>query len=172
MYGEGMVRLGFPRTRGFRLSVVPRRLSVAGLAALVAFLLLMVHVFVPADALQWAALACTGGALIAAWTAVLGWRMPVFSHRTLWTFTAIWGLGLAASIVLVLYSSRPQAALGWRIAVQWLALSLSLCVGSLQFRALFYRRSTPVLGRFASLVSPMIVLVLIVLAWLQESLHA
>ena len=171
VYGEVMDRLGFPRTRGFHLSAVSRRLAIAGLAALVAFVLLTIHVFVPIDALQWAALACTGGALIAAWTAVLGWRMPVFSHRTLWTFTAIWGLALAASILLVPLSSRPQSTMGWRIAVQWLAFSLSLCAGSLQFRALFYRRSTPLLGRFASLASPMIVLVLIVLAWLQGPLH-
>ncbi len=167
-----MDRPQFPRMRALRLNAVSRRLTMGAAAAFAAFLLLMIHVFVPIDALQWAALACTGSALIAAWTAVLGWRMPVFSHRTLWTFTVIWGLGLAASVLLVLHSFRPHAALGWRITVQWLAFSLSLCVGSLQFRALFYRRSTPLLGRFTSLVSPMIVLVLIALAWLQGPSHA
>ena len=51
---------------------------------------------------------------------------------------------------------HPGFAIGWRIAVQWLAFSISLSMGGLQFRALFYRRATPILGRFLSLLSPLV----------------
>lgn len=161
-----MIRARSPRPCLSHLNATLRRLAIAGCVALLALALLLLHVFVPIAELQWMALALTGGALIAAWTAVLAWRMPVFSHRTLWAFTLLWTVGVAAAILLILASSRPQQAAGWRIAVQWLAFSLSLCVGSLEFRALFYRRSTPLLGRLMSLLSPMAVLALIVVVWL------
>jgi len=136
-------------------------------AGSVAFVLLLVHVFVPLQGLQLAALWFTGAAFVAAWTAILAWRMPIFSRHTLWTFTAAWGIGLAIAVVLVLVASTPDHSIGWRIAVQWLAFSISLSMGGLQFRALFYRRATPILGRFLSLLSPLVILTLIIVTSLR-----
>jgi hypothetical protein len=153
--------------RTFRLTAVSRRLGIAWIIAGSALLLLIVHVFFPRPELQWAALGLVGVALVVVWTAILCWRMPVFSPTTLWLFTLTWCVGLALSITLVLISSGLQHPMGWRIAAQWLGFSLSLSVGGLQFRALFYRRSTPLLGRLTSLLSPMIVLALILTTWLR-----
>lgn len=136
-------------------------------AGCVAFVLLFVHVFAPLEWLQVAALVLTGLALIAAWTAVLCWRMPVFSSTTLWAFTLIWCVGLCLAVLLVLASARAQHSVGWQVAVQWVAFALSLCVGGLQFKALFHRRATPVLGRFLSLLSPMGILLLILIVSLR-----
>ena len=130
----------------------------SGTAALV---LLLIHAFTPLQGLQVAALGLTGLSFMAVWMAVLVWRMPVFSGRTLWIFTIIWCAGLALAVTLVAVASTSSHAVGWNIAVQWLAFSISLCVGGLQFRALFNRRATPLLGRSLSLLSPIIVLALI-----------
>jgi len=123
--------------------------------------LLLIHVFTPLQGLQVAALGLTGLSFTTIWMAVLIWRMPVFSGGALWTFTIIWCAGLALAIALVVVASASSHAASWKIAVQWLAFSLSLCVGGLQFRALFNRRATPILGRSLSLLSPMIILILI-----------
>ena len=132
-------------------------------AGSLAFFLLITDVFVSLQGLQVAALGFTGLAFIAAWTAVLCWRMPVFSARTLWAFTLIWCVGLYLAVLLVLITSGSQYSFAWRLAVQWLAFSISLSLGGLQFKALFYRRSTPILGRFLSLLSPMAILLLILI---------
>jgi len=147
--------------------VVARRLALALGAGLLAFTLLLIHVFAPFPGLQLAALWLTGVAFVAAWTAVLCWRMPVFSGRALWGFTVIWCAGLSLAVLLTLAAAASQSSIGWRISVQWLAFSISLSVGALQFRALFYRRATPILGRFLSLLSPMIILMLILLTSLR-----
>ena len=162
-----MAKSQFPLVRKLRLTAISRRLMLAYTAVCLAFIVLLVHVFIPHEWLQVAALILTGLGLIAAWTAVLCWRMPVFSGTTLWTFTLIWCAGLILAILLVLVSIRSFHSLGWQIAVQWVAFSLSLCVGSLQFRALFLRRATPILGRFISLLSPLAILVLILIVSLR-----
>jgi len=164
-----MAKTQFPLMRSLRLTAISRRLMLAAAAASVAFLLLLIHVFMPTQVLQVAALAFTGLAFIAAWTAVLCWRMPVFSARTLWAFTVIWCAGLLLAVLLVLLSSASQHSIGWRMAVQWVAFSISLSVGGLQFRALFHRRATPILGRFLSLLSPMAILVLILIVAFRAS---
>ncbi|MCK4570425.1 hypothetical protein KAT84_00610 [Candidatus Bipolaricaulota bacterium] len=133
-----------------------------------AFVLLLIHVFAPLQALQLAALGFTGVAFVAAWTAVLCWRMPVFSGRTLWGFTLVWCTSLCLAVLLVLAASVSQHSIAWKIAVQWLAFSISLSVGGLQFRALFYRRATPILGRFLSLLSPLMILTLILVTSLRN----
>ena len=162
-----MAKTQFPLMRSLRLTAISRRLMLALGAACLAFILLLVHVFAPLEGLQVAALGFTGLALIAAWTAVLCWRMPVFSSTTLWAFTLIWCVGLCLAVLLVLASVRAQHSVGWQVAVQWVAFSVSLCVGGLQFRALFHRRATPVLGRFLSLLSPMGILLLILIVSLR-----
>jgi hypothetical protein len=162
-----MARTQFPLMRTLRLTAVARRLSLALGAGTGAFVLLLIHVFAPVQGLQTAALGLTGVALIAAWTAVLCWRMPVFSGQTLWAFTLIWCVSLCLAVLLVLATSVSQHSIGWKIAVQWMAFSISLSVGGLQFRALFHRRATPVLGRSLSLLSPMLILTLILVTWLR-----
>jgi len=147
--------------RALRLTAISRRLALAVVADFLAFTLFLVHVFAPIPALQLAALWLTGTAFAATWAAILCWRMPVFSSRTLWGFTVVWCAGLCLAVLLVLTAAASQRPIGWKISVQWLAFSITLCVGALQFRALFYRRATPVLGRFLSLLSPMIILALI-----------
>ena len=147
--------------------MVARRLALALGAGLLAFTLLLIHIFAPFPGLQLAALWLTGTAFVAAWTAVLCWRMPVFSGCALWGFTVIWCAGLSLAVLLTLAAAASQSSIGWKISVQWLAFSISLSVGALQFRALFYRRATPILGRFLSLLSPMIILMLILLTSLR-----
>lgn len=154
--------------RTLRLTAISRRLVLALVADLLAFTLLLIHVFVPVPGLQLAALWLTGAAFVAAWTAILCWRMPVFSSRTLWRFTFVWCAGLCLAILLVITAAASQGSIGLKISVQWLAFSITLCVGALQFRALFYRRATPVFGRFLSLLSPIIILTLILVVSLRS----
>jgi hypothetical protein len=156
-----MAEARFPLIRTLRLTAITRRLALALSAATAAFALLLIHVFVPFSGLQVAALVLSGLAFVAAWAAILCWRMPVFSGRTLWAFTLIWCVGLSLAIALVITSASSEHGLVWKLAAQWLAFSVTLAVGGLQFRALFNRRATPILGRFLSLLSPMIILVLI-----------
>ena len=140
-----------------------RALLGAGLL-LVGFLLLMVDVFIPSRALQTAAIGLTGLAFIAFWSGIVRWRMPVLPVRTLWLFTALWCVGLATSVVLVLVAAHAPQSLVWSLAVHGLAFTLSLFVGALLFRALFYRRATPIVGRLLSLLSPMAILILSLIA--------
>ncbi len=163
-----MAKAQFPLMRTLRLTAVSRRLMLALGAGSMAFVLLLIHVFAPLQGLQLAALGFTGIAFVAAWTAVLCWRMPVFSGRTLWGFTLVWCTGLCVAVLLVLAASVSQHSIAWKIAVQWLAFSISLSVGGLQFRALFYRRATPILGRFLSLLSPLMILTLILVTSLRS----
>ena len=167
VYRLAMARSQFPLMRALRLTAISKRLSIALVAGLFAFTLLLIHVFAPFPGLQQAALWLTGTAFVAAWTAVLCWRMPVFSSRALWAFTLVWCAGLCLAVLLVLQAASSQHSIGWKIAVQWLAFSISLSVGALQFRALFYRRATPLLGRFLSLLSPMIIVMLILITSLR-----
>ncbi len=163
-----MAKAQFPLMRALRLTAISRRLLLALCAGSVAFVLLLIHVFVPFQGLQLAALWLTGAAFVAAWTAVLAWRMPVFSVRILWAFTFVWCVGLCLSVLLVLAAASSPHSVGWKIAVQLLAFSISLSVGGLQFRALFHRRATPILGRFLSLLSPLLILALILVTSLRS----
>jgi len=164
-----MAKTQFPLMRSLRLTAISRRLMLALGAGFLAFVLLFIHVFAPLEGLQVAALVLTGFALIAAWTAVLCWRMPVFSGRSLWVFTLIWCISLSLAVFLVLATSGSKHSICWQMAVQWVAFALSLCIGGLQFRALFHRRATPVLGRFLSLLSPMGILLLILIVSLRAT---
>lgn len=164
-----MAKTQFPLMRSLRLTAISRRLILALSAGFLAFVLLLIHIFAPLEGLQVAALGFTGLALIAAWTAVLCWRMPVFSSTTLWVFTLIWCVALCLAVLLVLATTGSPHSIAWRMAVQWVAFSISLCVGGLQFRALFHRRATPVLGRFLSLLSPLAIVLLILLVSLRAS---
>lgn len=146
-----------------------RRLALALTADFIALALLLIHVFKPLPGLQQTALWLIGAAFIAAWTAVIHWRMPVFSGRTLWAFTILWLVSIALAVLLVLVAAASLQSISWKLAVQWLAFSISLSVGGLQFRALFNRRATPILGRSLSLLSPMAILTLILVMSLRAS---
>jgi hypothetical protein len=169
VYRLGMARGRSSSIRTLRLSGIGKHLALTLAAASSALVLLLVHVFVPLQGLQVVALLFTGMAFATVWLAVLSWRMPVFSMGTLWAFTTIWCIGLGLAVLLVLAAWTSDNAIGWRIASSWLAFSISLAVGGLQFRALFNRRATPVLGRSLSLLSPMIILTLILVLSLRAS---
>lgn len=134
--------------------------AIVGAALLlIGFLLLLVEVFCVSLALQATAVALTGMAFLAFWNGIVQWRMPVFPVRTLWLFTILWCVSLAMSVVLVIAASHAPHPLAWSLAVHGLAFTLSLCAGALLFRALFYRRATPLVGRLLSLLSPMAILI-------------
>lgn len=164
-----MARSQFPLMRTLGLTAMSRRLALALVADFIALVLFLTHVFKPLPGLQQAALWLTGAGFIAAWTAVLQWRMPVFSGRTLWAFTFLWCASISLAVLLVLAASVSSLSIGWKLAVQWLAFSISLSAGGLQFRALFHRRATPILGRSLSLLSPMAILILILVMSLRAS---
>ena len=146
-----------------RFSSARRALLVACTAASLALALLVAHVFAPAESLQISSLLLLGVGLVAAWVAVLVWRIPVFDRRRLAGLAALWLLGIALSATLVFLASNATRALLWRRAVEWLALTLSLAVGALFLRALLRVRTSPLGGRLLSLVSPFVILALIVL---------
>lgn len=159
----------FPFIGRLRLIAMARRLAVAWTASGVAFLLLLAECFIVWPPLQWAALGLTGLSFLAAWTAILGWRMPVFSLRTLVGLGIGWFLGMVIAVLLVIASFRLGHPLAWRASVQWLSFTLSLALGGLLFRALFYRRLTPVWGRAMSLLSPLLIVALILVRSLWGS---
>jgi hypothetical protein len=132
-----------------------------------AFLVLLVDLFVPVEWLKVMALGWTGAGFLALWGAVLCWRIPVLPRRFIWALTLVWLLGLAIAIALVMFYPTEQVGLARKAAAQWLAFSMSLSFGGLQFRALFHRRATSVVGRILSLLSPIVVVILI----LVETLH-
>ena len=135
-------------------------IAAAALAA-IALILLSVHVFVPVRGLQPAGVCALGFSLFAAWIAVLSWRMPVFDQRTIVLLGACWIAGLALSILCVRQSATMLADPALSRSAQWLALTLSLAVGALFLRALLRRRTTSLVARLLSLLSPLIILLLI-----------
>lgn len=146
-----------------RRTVSLSRRSWIGAAAMAgtALILLSIHVFAPIRGLQASGLCTLGFALLAAWIAVLSWRMPVFDRGTIVLFGAFWIAGLALSIVCVQQSAGMLEDPALRRSAQWLALTLSLAVGALFLRALLRRRTTSLVARLLSLLSPLVILLLI-----------
>lgn len=145
-----------------RVSKARRVLLAARGAASAALALLVAHVFVPLDPLPISSLFLLGAALVAAWVAILVWRVPVLDRRRLAGLAALWLLGIALSATLVVVASDAARSLLWRCSVNWLALALSLAVGALFLRALLRVRTSPLGGRLLSLVSPFAILAMIV----------
>ena len=152
-----------PAPRRRRLTTPRRALITAASLAGLSLALLTTHVFLPSEALQVSAVCLLGGALLSSWVAVLAWRVPVLSQRTLASFALLWIAGLGASIRLVLLSTAVERSTVWIRSVQWLAVCLSLVVGALLLRGLLQKRASPLLGRLLSLVSPLVILLLVVL---------
>jgi len=155
------MRSHFLKSNTGSLTACVRRLRLAeGLAAL-SLVCLIANVFAAASALQAVALLLLAGSMLAGWSAVLAWRIPVLPTSRILLLGSIWAIGLAASVLLVLWADGASRGIGLRVATYLLAASLSLCVGALFFRALFRKRSTPRTVRALSLLSPIAVLVLI-----------
>ena len=144
-----------------------RGLSASGKAALgggcgltLALLLLTVHVFLPREILQLAAIGALAAASLCFWVAVLLWRMPVLGRGMLVSFAVVWICGIAVSVGLALHAAAGRS-IYWQRSVQCLSLALSFAVGALLLRALLHRRATPLLGRLLSFLSPLAILLLI-----------
>jgi len=148
------------RTR--RHSTAQRAAAVAACLGFLALCLLAAHVFAPCAALQIAALWLIGGGLLAAWAAVLAWRLPVLRRNRLIGLAVLWAVGIGLAVLLVLLSVAPSRDLLWARSVQWVALTLSTAVGAIFLRALLRVRATPVAGRLLSVISPVAILVLTV----------
>jgi hypothetical protein len=99
--------------------------------------------------------------LLAAWVAILTWRMPVFRRCILAAFGGLWIAGIGLSVWLILLSIAGNRSAAWQRSVQALALGLSFVVGGLLLRALLRSRASPLVGRLLSLLSPLAVLLLI-----------
>ena len=154
-----------PPSRRRRYSLTVRSLIASTSFAAVSLALLVVHVFVPAAGLQTAAVWVLGGGFLSAWIAVLAWRMPVFGQRMLIFFAMLWALGVALSVLCVRWSlTAGTLSELFRRSSQWLALSISFAVGALFLRALLRRRTTPIVARLLSLLSPLAILLLILLS--------
>ncbi len=150
------------RLPGRRRSTSRRALLASGGASSAALVLLVAHIFAPRVVLEIAALWMIGAALLAAWIAILAWRIPVYGRRRLIAFGAVWGAGIALAVLLVLLSTEGPS-LVWTRSVQWLALMLSNTVGALFLRALLRVRASSIAGRLLSLASPIAILALIVI---------
>jgi len=152
-----------------RLSASQRAVRGAGVASSLALGLLTAHIFAPSESCQIAALFLLGGALVAAWAAVLTWRIPIYGRSRLVSLAILWVLGIGLSVCLVLVSTSDARGLLWQRSVQWLALTLSLAIGALFLRALLRVRTSPLSGRLLSLVSPFAVLALILILALTRT---
>lgn len=152
-----------PKIHGKRLSGAERGLILASALLLLALSLLTARVFAAEESLQIAALWSIGGALLSAWLAVLLWRIPVLSGRTVAWFGGVWAAGIGISVWLVVLTARLDEPLIWDRSVDWLALTLSLASGGLFLRALLRRRTSPLPARLLSLLSPLAILLLIIL---------
>jgi len=152
-----------PELRRASLTRSSRWFLAAGGAALLTLLLLLIHVFVRTDALQLVSIWTLGASLLFSWAGIVTRRIPVLGNRALLSLALAWIAGLPASIWLAVWAlpSRPPI---WRYALQWLAVTLSLVVGALLLRGLLRKRTAPLLGRFLSLVSPLIVLLVILIS--------
>ena len=150
-------------------STSQRAIIAGAIAMILALVLLTAHVFAASEMLQIIALWLLGGALLAAWVAILTWRVPVYGRRILAAFACLWVVGIALSVCLVLLSADGMQSLLWRRSVQALALALSVTVGALFLRALLRVRTSPIGGRLLSLVSPIAILALIVILAVTRS---
>jgi hypothetical protein len=167
----GMSSMNVPRMPDLRrssLTTFARWLRVAVATASAALGMLVAHILVPLDVLQIASLWILGASLLCAWAGIVTWRMPVFKDRTLFLFAVAWGGGMALSVWLAGWAFPTHASI-WRLSIQWLALTLSTAVGALLLRALLRKRTTPVIGRLLSLISPLVVLVVILVTSLRSA---
>jgi hypothetical protein len=149
--------------RGPRFSATQRFLLGAAGFACSALCLLVVGQFETHEVLDAASLFALGTGLLLSYLAVLTWSVPVLGSRHVFAVAVAWGAGIAAACRLVFLANERAHSLLWVRSVQWLALTLSLVVGALFLRVLLRRRTSHVIVRVLSLVSPVAILVLIAL---------
>jgi len=157
-----------PELRGASRTTSSRWFIAAGVCASVTLLVLLVHILVPADVLQLAAIWMVGGSLLLVWAGILTWRVPVLGNRALLAIAAVWALGTALSTWLAGWALATRSFV-WRWSAHWLALTLAFVVGALLLRALLRKRTAPVIGRLLSLASPLIILVVILVTSLLRA---
>jgi hypothetical protein len=144
-----------------RSPTAARCLFLSGCCALPALALLTAHVFTPLASLQIAALWLLNASFVTIWIAIVTWRAPVFDRRVLAAFASLWAVGISLSVWLVVLSASPNRPASWQRSVQGLALGMGFAVGGLLLRALLRKRSSPVIARFLSFLSPLLILLLI-----------
>ncbi|RLE33807.1 hypothetical protein DRJ24_04790 [Candidatus Acetothermia bacterium] len=145
------------------MSAFARGLIVASILLFLSLCLLTAHIFVAAEGLEIGALWLLSGAGLACWIAILFWRIPVLSQRTIGWFSIVWAAGIGISVWLILLTARSDKPTAWERSVDSLALTLSFAVGGLFLRALLRKRTSPLAARLLSLLSPLAILLLIIL---------
>jgi len=154
-----VARPHLPRQRRPGRTSAERALLLAGAGLTGALFLFVLHVFVPIDALRLAAFSLLPLSLIALWLAILAWRIPVFANRLLVLIAAFWAVATGLSVWIVLWTGQHPQPPAWRLSAQALALTMSLASGGLFLRALLRRRTSPLVGRLLSLLSPLALLI-------------
>jgi hypothetical protein len=143
-------------------------MRIAAIGSAASLLLFVVHVLFPADALQLAAFGILSPCLVALWIAVLAWRVPVFENRVLLLIGATWSAATMLAVWIVLWTQFTPPPTAWRLAAQAFAMTLSLAAAGLFLRALLRKRTSPLLGRLLSLLSPLALLLWIVVSALTR----
>jgi len=153
-----------PRQRRPAWTPTARAMRLAAAGSAVALVLLVVHAFVAADALQLGAVGVLSASLVALWVGVLTWHMPVFENRALLVIGAAWSVVTGLAVWIVLWAMDAPTPLAWRELARAFALSLSLPAAGLFLRALLRKRTSPLVGRLLSLLSPLALLLWIVIS--------
>jgi len=153
-----------PRQRRPGMTVAARGVRIAGLGCAIALALFVIDVFVAAEALRIGAVAALSASLLVAWIGILTWRMPVLSGRALLFIGAGWITATGLAIWIVLWAQFAGLLLAWRIVTLGLAVSLSLISSGLFLRALLRVRTSPLVGRLLSLLSPLAIVLWILIS--------
>jgi len=152
-----------PRQRRPGMTVAARAVRIAGLGCAIALVLFVIDVFVGAEALRVGAVAALSASLLVAWFGILTWRMPVLGARALLLIGAGWVAATGLAVWIVLWTQFRIPPLAWRIVTLGLAVSLSLVSSGLFLRALLRVRTSPLVGRLLSLLSPLAILLWILI---------
>jgi len=141
-------------------------MRIAAICAAIALVLFVIHVFVAIDALQLASVGILSASLVAIWVAVLAWRVPVFENHVLLLIGIGWAAATGLAVWIVLWTMFSRPPLAWRVSTHAFALSFSLAAAAFFLRALLRKRTSPLVGRLLSLLSPLALLLWIVLSTL------
>ena len=153
-----------PRQRRPGMTGAARAIRIAGLGCAVALTLFVIDVFVVAEALRVCAVASLSTSLLVAWFGILTWRMPVLGGRALLLIGAGWVTATGLAVWIVLWTQFAVLLLAWRIVTLSLAVSLSLISSGLFLRALLRVRTSPLVGRLLSLLSPLAIVLWILIS--------
>ena len=141
-----------------------RALVVSALLAASALVSLSADIFSPSPWLQLVAVWALGGAFTAVWIGMLRWRIPVFDNRALPGVAVAWCIATGLSVGMIRWTLASSRPLVWRASIQAFSLSLSLAATALFLGSLLRRRTSSLVGRLLSLLSP-----LAIIAWIVAS---